>query len=282
MKKVSLSWGLMLVTSIFFSSCATVFRGTNPHKSIPINSEPSNATVKINGEVVGQTPLNYELKNRKSKFVQISKDGYKEYNTNIESKLNPIWTGISFVGGAFPSLFIPTAIDFANGSVRDIKTEKIDCKLEQFNQSTINNDSKISLNNTVSSEDAIQNEQIYNPRVRIRTATREFLLGYKSCVTIKTSNGVKIGSNISEIEKDYLVLAKNNTKIYFKDIEKIRMFPIRRWYPIITSCTVISPIIWFASSKLASTKSSDCSKQIKEIKVINKYIGFGYGKDKCK
>lgn len=278
MKKVSLSWGLMLVTSIFFSSCATVFRGTNPHKSIPINSEPSNATVKINGKVVGQTPLNYELKNRKSKFVQISKDGYEEYNANIESKLNPIWTGISVVGG----VFIFSAIDFVNGSVRTIKTEKIDCELKQINQSTINNDAKISLNNTVSSQDAIQNEQIYNPRVRIRTGTREFLLGYKSCVTITTSNGVKIGSNISEIEKDYLVLAKNNTKIYFKDIEKIRMFPIRRWYPIITSYTVISPIIWFALSKLASTKSSDCRKQIKEIKMINKYTGFKYGKDKCK
>jgi hypothetical protein len=218
--------------------------------------------------------LNYEIKNRKSKFVQISKDGFQDYNTTIESKLSPGWVAVSIVGGTLGG-WIPTAIDFKNGSVRNIKTDKLECELKPIVKNKDDNNSK-------NSENDVQDEQIYNPRVRIRTATREFLIGYKSCVKITTKSGIKIGSNISEIEKDYLVLAKNNTKVYFNDIEKIRMFPTRRWLPIITFCTVIGPITWYASSKSASINSSDCRKQIKEIRVINKYSGFGYGKDRCK
>ena len=298
----------------FLSSCATILRGKNPNKIITINSKPSNATIRINGDVIGQTPFKYILKNRKSKFVQISKEGFEDYNTEIERKLSPGWTIASFVCGAF-GFFIPTAIDFACNSVRTFKTEKIDCDLKELNPNInkINNqnfftseesnllkkgDSSLgfegkinaqkldfngeSINNSIISLDAIQKEPLDNPKLRIRTGTREFFLGYKSCVSITSKNGIKIRSNIKEIEKNYLILAKYNTKIYFKDIEKIRMFSTRRWFPIITIFSVIPPIIWFASSKLTSVQSSDCRKKINEIKIINRYNMFKYGKDRCK
>jgi hypothetical protein len=268
-----------LYSSLLFASCATIFHGVNPNQSITITSVPDKADVIIAGKVVGQTPLNYKMKNRKTKFVQISKQNYQDHYTKIETKLSPGWTALSVIGGAFPGLLIPTAIDFATGSVRTIKTEKIECELKPIGKGK---DSKTDKNNSKGSSSYDQVDQIYNPRVRVRTGTREFLLGYKSCVKIITKGGIKIGSNIVQIEKDYLVLAKNNTKVYYNDIAKIRMFPIRRWYPIVTSYTVISPIIWFVSSKMASTSSNDCKKQIKQIDVINKYTTFGYGKDGCK
>ena len=89
MRKLIKTCGILLVTSTLLTSCVTIFRGKKPHKSVSIESIPSTANVKINGEVIGQTPLNYELKNRKSKLVQISKEGFEEYNTKIESKLSP-------------------------------------------------------------------------------------------------------------------------------------------------------------------------------------------------
>lgn len=278
--QTSKSIALMVVASLLMTSCATIFRGKNPHQTILINGVPENATVKINGEIVGQTPLNYELKNRKSKYVQISKENFEEFNTKIETKLNPTWTAISIIGGAFPGLLIPTAIDFSTGSVKNIKTDKIEYELKPFKKDSIlasEKDSIIPSNQDVYEQD----EPTFNPKVRIRTGSREFLLGYKSCVTIKTKDGLKIGGNIKEIEKDFLVLSKNNTTIYYKDISVIRMYPIRRWFPIITSYTVISPIIWFVSSRRVST-TSNCKKQIKEIKLINKYSIFLYGKDRCR
>ena len=126
-----------------------------------------------------------------------------------------------------------------------------------------------------------QGDTIFNPRVRIRTGTREFLVGYKSCVRIVTKSGVKIGSAVKDVEKDYLVLSKSNTKVFYKDIEKIRMYPTRRWFPIITSYAIVPPIFWFAISRVASHSSSDCRRQIKDIRVINKYSVYGYGRDKC-
>jgi hypothetical protein len=265
---------LIVTCTVLLNSCATVFHGIKPNLTIPITSIPDKADVIINGNVVGQTPLNYRPNNRKTKFVQISKANYEDFNARIETKLSPGWSAFSIIGGAFPGLLIPTAIDFANGSVRNIKTDKIECKLIPLTKNKENSSKSLGGNN--------QDEQIFNPRVRIRTGTREFLLGYRSCVKVVTKSGIKVGSNISQIEKDYMVLAKNNTKIYYKDIAKIRMFPTRRWYPILTSYTVISPVFWFALSKKADINSNDCKMQIKQIDVINKYSGFGYGKDRCK
>jgi hypothetical protein len=273
---------IVVAYSTLITSCATVFRGVNPNKTILITGKPENANVIVDGKVIGQTPFNYEMKKRKTKFVQISKNNFEDYNTKIETKLNPLWTAISVVGGGW--LFaVPTAIDFTNGSLRNIKTDKIEYDLKPIKK---DNESKPSQNTIEKKSSTLSenedNDQISNPRVRIRTGTREFILGYKSCVAITTLNGLKIGSNIKEIENDYLVLAKNDTKIYYKDIAKIRMYPMRRWFPIITFYTVLSPVFWFVSSKTANSSSTDCKKQIKEIKVINKYSGFGYGKDKCR
>ena len=275
---------MLALASSILSSCATIFNGVNPHIEIPINTVPENANVSINGKNVGQTPMVYEMKNRKPKTVTISKENYEDINTTIESKLSPKWTAISVVGGAFPGFLIPTAIDFATGSVKEIKTDSISYNLvpENKNQSIQEPLATNNTNNNINNEQENIDEQIFNPRIRIRTGTREYLLGYKSCITIKTKNGLKLASNISQIEKDYLVLAKNNTKVYYKDINSIRIFSMRRWYPIVTSYTVFSPIFWFASSKLASYNSNDCKKSIKEIKVINKYSTYNFGKDNCK
>jgi hypothetical protein len=281
MKKIT-AYLVFINIAVLLSSCATVFNGVNPHKTISITGTPEKANVTIDGKLVGQTPLNYELKNRKSKIVQISKDNFEDYNTKIESKLNPIWTAVSVVGGAFPGFLIPTAIDFSNGSVRNITTDKIEYNLKVVAKNEIVKKSEPNLSHTSTIAQHSNDEQVFNPRIRIRTGTREFLLGYKSCVTVTTKSGLKVGSIIAEIQNDYMILAKNNTKIYYKDISKIRMFPIRRWYPIITSVTLISPIFWSASSKSASVSANDCKKQIKEIKVINKYSTYGYGKDNCR
>ena len=82
-------------------------------------------------------------------------------------------------------------------------------------------------------------------------------------------------------ENLFCTKAKNNTKIYYSDIKKIRMFQSRRWYPTLTFVSVISPIVWYASSKVVKTNSSNCKKNIQEIKVINRFKEHRYGKVKC-
>lgn len=261
-----LKYSLVMFVLISMSSCASVFRGNKTSKVISISGTPSESNVYVNNELIGKSPLNYEVKKRKEYAVKIEKDGYKDFNTSIETKLNPLWTGISVVGNSL-LLELPTIYDFNSGAVKDIKTDAIAFELKKVSDTT-----KGASTNT---------EKIINPALRIRTGTDEYALSYRTALTITTKDNKKIASNILEIKPDYLVLAKNNTKIYYSDIQKIRIFPSRRWYPTLTFVSVIAPVIWYASSKVVKTNSSNCKKNIQEIKVVNRFKEHGYGKVKC-
>lgn len=128
----------------------------------------------------------------------------------------------------------------------------------------------------------IKNEDVItNPALRIRTKTREFVLGYRAAVTIVTNDSKKIKSNIIKIESNSIVLAKDNTEINYSDIEIIRIMPSRRWLKWITFPSVVTPIWWTCQRKGLYASTFKCKKQIQDFKVINKYKEFGYGKDKC-
>jgi hypothetical protein len=257
---------LVMVILISLTSCASVFRGNNTSKVVVISGTPKESNVYVNNELVGKSPINYEVKKRKEYAVKITKEGYKDFNTSIETKLNPLWTGVSLVGNSL--LFeLPTIYDFNSGAVKDIKTDAISFELQKVGDAV-----KTTGDNA---------EKIINPALRIRTGTDEYFLSYRTALTITTKDNKKIASNILEINPDYLVVAKNNTKIYYSDIQKIRILPSRRWYPTLTLVSVISPIVWYANSKVVKTNSPNCKKNIQEIKVVNRFKEHAYGKVKC-
>ena len=81
-----------MIFLILFSSCAS---------STIIDSSPSNATIYLNGEKVGQTP--YRHRDTKivgsTNDVRVEKVGYKTYNTTF-SKNEEIAVG-PLIGGIF-------------------------------------------------------------------------------------------------------------------------------------------------------------------------------------
>jgi hypothetical protein len=271
---------LVSSTLLLFASCATVFRGAKTVKSIQIAGNPPAAKVYINNEYVGQTPLNYEVTKRKEMTVKIEKEGYKDLHTEIETKLNPLWTGISVVGNAL-LLEIPTIIDYKNGAISDIVTDSISYDLVILNSIVSNNSSAISTNaSSLPTSDVA--EEIISPVIRIRTSSQELILKNKTAITVKTKDGKTYKSAISAIETDYMVLKENNTKVYYSDIVKMRIFNTRRWFPILTSVSLVGPAVWFFSSVVVKQNTSDCSKKIHDIKVINHFEKREFGKTACK
>lgn len=276
-----------LITTVFvttslllFSSCATVFRGAKTEKSIQIAGNPPAAKVYINNEYIGQTPLNYQMTKRKEVTVKIEKEGYKDLHTEIETKLNPMWTGISVVGNAL-LLEIPTIIDYKNGAISDIVTDSISYDLVKLNSIVSNNSSANSINvSLVPSSDVT--EEIISPAIRIRTASQELILKNKTAITVKTKDGKTYKSAIAAIETDYMVLKVNNTKVYYSDIVKMRIFNTRRWFPILTSVSLIGPAVWYFSSIVVKENTRDCGKKIHDIKVINHFEKREFGKTACK
>ena len=64
MKKIIIRLSI-LSALIIFTSCASIFKGTS--QTINFDSSPSGATVFLDGERVGVTPLNLSLKKNKYK-----------------------------------------------------------------------------------------------------------------------------------------------------------------------------------------------------------------------
>jgi hypothetical protein len=248
-------------------------------KSIQIAGNPTDAKVYINNEYIGQTPISYEVTKRKEMSVKIEKEGFKDLHTEIETKINPLWTGISLVGNAL-LLEIPTILDYKNGSILDIATDSISYDLVKLNSVLRNDQTSISNNNTVQATDV--KEEIISPAIRIRTLSKELILKNKTALSLKTKEGKTYKSAILSIEKDYMVLKENKTKVYYTDILKIRIFNTRRWFPILTSFSVVGPAVWYFSSVLVKENTSDCSKKIHDIEVINHFEKREFGKTSCK
>lgn len=265
----------LMLTAALFSSCATVFRGAKTSEPVLITGNPPASKVYINNEYVGQTPLSYTMTKRKEVAVKIEKEGYKDLNTSIETKLNPLWTGISVVGNAL-LLEIPTIIDYKNGSLSTIVTDSISFDLVKINTSPTAATTSISETQITET-----NEEIISPAIRIRTSSKELLLKYHTALTVTTKNGQTYKSAIAAIENDYMLLIENNTKVYYSDIVKIRIFNTRRWFPILTSVSLVGPAVWYFSSVVVKSNTSNCSNKIHDIKVINHFEKREFGKITC-
>ncbi len=270
---------LLCSSLILFTSCATVFRGSKTAKSIQISGNPSAAKVYVDNKYIGQTPLSYEATKRKEMSVKIEKEGYKDLYTDIETKLNPLWTSISIVGNAI-LLELPTIIDYKNGSISDIKTDSISYDLTKLSATEAYDSSG---NAIKSAELELDNkkEDIISPAIRIRTTSQELILKKNTAITVTTIDGKTYKSSITSIDEKFMVLKENNTRVYYSDIFKIRIFKNRRWFPIITSLTIVGPITWYFSGIVVKQNTSDCSKKLLEIKVINHFERREFGKTAC-
>ena len=73
MKKILYAFTFVLV--VLSMSCATMFQG-GPDK-ITVASEPEGATVLLDGQVMGKTPLNIAVNRDTEGVFMIKKDGYE-------------------------------------------------------------------------------------------------------------------------------------------------------------------------------------------------------------
>lgn len=79
---------VILLMTIFFTSCATVLSGSTD--SVHFDSEPRGAEVIIDGDVMGVTPLTLELKRRKFKNVEVSLEGYQTQSRPLEKSFDSV------------------------------------------------------------------------------------------------------------------------------------------------------------------------------------------------
>jgi len=85
MKKIVLAL-LFAVTSMFAS--ATLIHGTT--QNIVVDSNPAGASVYVDGQIMGTTPVTLTLKKNKFKTIEIRKKCYKKVDITLQKSMDPV------------------------------------------------------------------------------------------------------------------------------------------------------------------------------------------------
>jgi len=122
MKKEAL--GLLLVTSILTSSCATIMLGTT--QEVSISSNPTGAMVTNNGLQLGKTPVVADLKRKGNHRIKIELEGYHPYEVMLSRSVSG-WLFGNIIFGGIPGLII----DVITGGMYILKPEQIQAELKK-------------------------------------------------------------------------------------------------------------------------------------------------------
>ncbi|MCQ2411934.1 MAG: PEGA domain-containing protein [Sphaerochaetaceae bacterium] len=107
MKKTML-FILAVVCVLVLSSCATMF--SDDYETVTFSSDPSGATVKIDGAERGTTPTALVLRTDRTYVVEVSKEGYRPQIATISKNVKWGWQLVDF----FVWPVIGNVVDFIN------------------------------------------------------------------------------------------------------------------------------------------------------------------------
>lgn len=100
MKKVLLAIATVAMTAL--TGCASLVDGNS--QSLSFSSNPDGATVYMNGNAIGKTPVTISAKRKgSSQPLRFTKEGYKDVEIQLISTINPWIFGNVVIGGLLGS-----------------------------------------------------------------------------------------------------------------------------------------------------------------------------------
>ena len=114
------SWAVVvaLVTIAALSGCATLFNDKTP--SVDVASNPEGASVYVNGNYVGETPVSVDLSVRREHTITFRKDGYKEKTYQVSRSVGIGWVILDIL-----SSLVPLIVDAATGDWFMLDTDHV-------------------------------------------------------------------------------------------------------------------------------------------------------------
>ncbi len=114
---------VVLIYVSLTSACATIVKGTT--QTIPVSSNPSGADVVVDGSVLGQTPVDLELKRKTNHLLTIQMDGYQPQTIPITKNVGGAVFGNILAGG-----LIGWGVDATSGAQYNLSPKTIFMTLE--------------------------------------------------------------------------------------------------------------------------------------------------------
>jgi hypothetical protein len=115
--------GVFALTSL--TGCATIMHGTR--QSIGIASNPTNASVWVDRNYAGNTPVIVNMTRKDNHIVRIELDGFQPYEATFSRELS---------GWVFGNIFIPggligLAVDAISGGIYKLTPNQIQAELRE-------------------------------------------------------------------------------------------------------------------------------------------------------
>src|SRR5437764_14992757 len=81
------------------TGCATIVTGSGHTQTVRLNSEPQGATVFVDGNRIGLTPVAATLTRQDNHLVKMSMSGHEDQTVQIRSEFNGLIFGNFLFGG---------------------------------------------------------------------------------------------------------------------------------------------------------------------------------------
>ena len=111
------------------SGCATVFKGS--HATVRLNSEPEGASVILNGNRIGKTPMLFTTTTKEECFLQFRADGYEPRFTSITHSIGGGWVALDVL---LPLYVVNILVDALTGAWFYLDQDAVDVVLEKMSQ----------------------------------------------------------------------------------------------------------------------------------------------------
>jgi len=113
---------LTLITAMFCTGCATLFSKSNQKVMFQTN-EPG-ANVFLDGQLVGKTPVEFEINNNNDHIVRFEKTGFESNTVFLNTSIGGGWIILDILGG-----LIPVIVDAGTGKWRSLNDTVVNATL---------------------------------------------------------------------------------------------------------------------------------------------------------
>lgn len=114
--------GVLVAVPLAFVACASILHGSAQDMSIA--SQPSGASVSVDNQTLGKTPVVAKLKRKDKHTISVTMDGYQPFElTTTRSTSGWVWGNIVFGG------LIGLAVDLSTGGAYMVNPRQVQADL---------------------------------------------------------------------------------------------------------------------------------------------------------
>jgi hypothetical protein len=114
---------ILATAASVLNGCATIFKGSTD--TVSYSSDPSGAKVYVNGQLMGTTPFQLELKSNQTYTIEFRKEGYENRTVILNNSIGAGWIVLDVLFG-----LVPVIVDAATGNWYSLDQTHMNAALE--------------------------------------------------------------------------------------------------------------------------------------------------------